>query len=269
MKRLNFKHWLLALLATATITGGVFLTTTSRRSFAAPPSSEARESSEKLTKVEGKVVEVTTAPKGEIDGVILDDGTWVHWPPHLEEEYAALAKPGSRVQAQGRQEVNREGKEWFETFTLTNLETKASYEREDAGPPPKRPHHGPNHDHGPRTRSEKKTIEGTIQSFTTAPKGETDGAVFEDGTVIHWPPHRQEEFASLMKVGDRVRVSGWNERAPRGESRFEVASLEGPSGRSDTGHREQNSGKNLEARIQQLEERLERIERQLSELLSR
>lgn len=259
MKRLNFKNWMLTLLATATITGGIFMATTSGQGFAGPQAKMVREASEKLTEIEGKVVRVTTAPKGEVDGVILEDGTWIHWPPHLADEYAPLAQPESRVQAKGRKEVNREGKEWFETFTLTNQETKASYEREDVGPPPKRPHHGS------RERSEKKTIEGTIRSFTTAPKGETDGAIFEDGTVIHWPPHREEEFVTLVKVGEKVQVTGWNERTPHGEAHFEVVSLEGPGGRSGPISRNEDR----ESRIQKLEERLERIEQQLAELLKR
>src|SRR5262249_26359959 len=41
-----------------------------------PPGAEFRT-------VRGTVKEFTTAPKGEVDGLILSDGTWVHWPPHL------------------------------------------------------------------------------------------------------------------------------------------------------------------------------------------
>ena len=42
--------------------------------------------------VQGTVKTMTTAPKGEVDGVILlTDGTWVHWPPHLEDRFSSIA----------------------------------------------------------------------------------------------------------------------------------------------------------------------------------
>jgi hypothetical protein len=39
---------------------------------------------------------------------------------------------------------------------------------------------------------ETRTAQGTVKSLTTAPMGEIDGAVLDDGTVIHWPPHLAE-----------------------------------------------------------------------------
>src|SRR5205085_1704889 len=43
-----------------------------------------------LETVRGAVQRFTTAPKGEVDGAILDDGTWVHWPPHLAGKVTAF-----------------------------------------------------------------------------------------------------------------------------------------------------------------------------------
>jgi len=42
---------------------------------------------------------------------------------------------------------------------------------------------------------ETGTAQGRLQSLTSAPMGEIDGAVLDDGTAIHWPPH----------LADRVR----------------------------------------------------------------
>src|SRR5947199_192357 len=69
------------------------------------------------------------------------------------------------------------------------------------------------------------TVRGTVQSFTTAPKGEVDGAVLDDGTVIHWPPHLGERFAAVVKQGDRIRAVGRREVAPKGETNFEVQTV--------------------------------------------
>ena len=58
--------------------------------------------------------------------------------------------------------------------------------------------------------------------MTSAPMGEIDGAVLDDGTVIHWPPHLADRFSAIIARGDRVKVSGWMETGPAGDTHFEV-----------------------------------------------
>ena len=69
------------------------------------------------------------------------------------------------------------------------------------------------------------TVRGTVKRFTTAPMGETDGAVLEDGTWLHWPPHLQDRFTDLLKEGARVRATGRTETGPAGDTHFEVRSV--------------------------------------------
>jgi hypothetical protein len=45
-----------------------------------------------VTTVRGTVRDFTNSPKGEVDGLRLTDGTWVHWPPHLEVRFKDLAR---------------------------------------------------------------------------------------------------------------------------------------------------------------------------------
>ena len=61
-----------------------------------------------------------------------------------------------------------------------------------------------------------------VQSLTTAPMGEVDGAMLDDGTVIHWPPHLADRFRTVVARGERVQISGWMETGPDGDSHFEV-----------------------------------------------
>ena len=70
-----------------------------------------------------------------------------------------------------------------------------------------------------------QTVSGKVKSFTTAPRGETDGAILDDGTVIHWPPHLEEQFKGLIARGDRVKVVGWMETGPAGDTHLEVRTL--------------------------------------------
>ena len=86
--------------------------------------------------VEGRVRALTTAPMGELDGATLDDGTTIHWPPHLADRFASVATKGDRVRVVGRTETGPEGDTHFEVQNLTNLRTNAAAEGEEGPPPP-------------------------------------------------------------------------------------------------------------------------------------
>jgi hypothetical protein len=83
----------------------------------------------------GTVKEFTTAPKGEVDGLILNDGTWIHWPPHLGDRFSDLASKGDRIKAAGYMETGPKGDTKLEVSTLTNLRTKKSVDNPDRRPP--------------------------------------------------------------------------------------------------------------------------------------
>jgi hypothetical protein len=164
---------------------------------------------------EGRIQSLTTAPMGEVDGAVLDDGTVIHWPPHLADRFTAVASKGDRIRVAGRMETGPAGDTHLEVQTVTNLRTNASAEN-DFGPPPSPPG---------LPIGEAKTVRGRIQSFTTAPMGEVDGAVLDDGTVIHWPPHLADRFTAILARGDRVKASGWMETGPAGDAHLEVQTM--------------------------------------------
>lgn len=237
--------------------------------------------------VEGRVKSLTTAPKGEIDGAVLDDGNVLHWPPHLELQFTAIVLEGGRVKATGRTETGPEGDVHFEVETVTNMVTERSVTNADFNTVRPRPPMGP-HGRGRRlpphharraelNRAEIETVSGTVRSLTTAPRGETDGALLEDGTALHWPPHLQERFASVIKIGDQVRAKGRHERAPRGEENFEVQTItntrsnvsvenpdfDGPVQPVAVGR---ESGSRHDHRIDDLQRQIDQIQRQLDRL---
>jgi NADPH-dependent ferric siderophore reductase len=188
---------------------------------------EAQRGDEDVAKVKGKVRAYTEAPKGEKDGMRLADGTVIHWPPHLAERFAAVAKIGDRVAVVGRRERRKEGDEVIEARSVTNLDTDKSFTTDDASPPKKGPGKKGPDQKGPKDDRvvTDRTVNGTVRRLTEAPKGETDGAELEDGTVVHWPPHLGERFASIVKRGDRVEVVGWDETKPKGEKVLEVRTV--------------------------------------------
>jgi len=179
------------------------------------------------TTSQGTVRSLTTAPMGEIDGAVLDDGTVIHWPPHLADRCSAIVTRGDRIQAVGRMETGPAGDTHLEVQTVTNLRTNDSreYDALPPGPGPRRrplpPPPGPRRGNAP-TVTASQTAQGKVQRMTSAPMGEIDGAVLDDGTVIHWPPHLADRFSAIITRGDRVKVSGWMQTGPAGDTHFEV-----------------------------------------------
>ncbi|HJU20543.1 MAG TPA: hypothetical protein VJ770_29175 [Stellaceae bacterium] len=51
--------------------------------------------------VEGRVAQYSLTPRGDVDGLILDDGTEVHLPPHLGAQLVFSVKPGDPVTVRG------------------------------------------------------------------------------------------------------------------------------------------------------------------------
>jgi hypothetical protein len=193
-----------------------------------PPDAEATRT------VQGTVRSTTTAPMGEIDGVVLDDGTVIHWPPHLGDRMSGIAVRGDQVRATGWMETGPEGDTHLEVRSITNLRNNASLENDAPAPPPPP---GPGRRRGPVappppgprpagrvSAGASRSLQGTVQRITTAPMGEVDGAILEDGTVIHWPPHLADRFSAVVARGERVKVNGWMETGPAGDNHFEVQS---------------------------------------------
>src|SRR5271154_1456779 len=54
-----------------------------------------------LPAVKGKVVQYTLTPRGDVDGLILDDGTEVHVPPSVSSELVFAVRPGDAVTIHG------------------------------------------------------------------------------------------------------------------------------------------------------------------------
>ena len=54
-----------------------------------------------LPETRGTVERFTLTPIGELDGVILADGTEVHLPPHLTAQLASAVRVGDTVTVQG------------------------------------------------------------------------------------------------------------------------------------------------------------------------
>ena len=68
---------------------------------------------------------------------VLNDGTWLHWPPHLDDQFADAIKIGDTLEAVGFVETAPRGEVHFEVRRLTNTRTNTTVqnpELADRGP---------------------------------------------------------------------------------------------------------------------------------------
>ncbi len=72
---------------------------------------------------------------------------------------------------------------------------------------------------GPR---EGAATSGRVQELVRNDHGDVDGAILEDGTQIHFPPHEWDRLAALLAPGQRIDVEGREAFRPRPQKVIEV-----------------------------------------------
>src|ERR1700758_3457726 len=62
--------------------------------------------------------------------------------------------------------------------------------------------------HRPESGAFSAEVEGTVSQYLLNPRGEVDGLLLEDHTVIKFPPHLARELVEVIKPKERVRANG-------------------------------------------------------------
>jgi hypothetical protein len=174
---------------------------------------------QQLPMYKGEVQQFTLTPRGDIDGLILTDGTEVKTPPHLSTAIAYAIRRGDAVTIHG---LHAAALPLMQAVSITDDATGRTVV--DAGPP--RPEGGPGA--GPAVSDRALTeIEGRIRLPLHGPRGDVNGALLEDGTILRLPPPEAERFATLLQPGQTVAAAGIELANPIGKV-LEVREI-GPS----------------------------------------
>jgi hypothetical protein len=149
-----------------------------------------------LPEITGIVDRFLVNKHGQADGFLLTDGSEVHVPPHLSPRLLRDVRPGSQVKVRG---VRPRGALMTAAVAIDTPNGRIL-------------------DEGPRVREDDNAFErakygpmsaqGVVKQPIHGPKGETRGAVLEDGRIIRLPPHEAERFADLLKKGTEISVNG-------------------------------------------------------------
>jgi hypothetical protein len=149
-----------------------------------------------LPEITGTVDQFLVNKHGEADGFLLTDGGEVHVPPHLSPRLLRDVLPGSEVKVRG---VRPRGVEMVAAVAIETPKGRIL----DEGPDVRK-----DDDAFERAKHGPMSAQGIVKQAIHGPKGETRGAVLEDGRIIRLPPHEVERFTELLKKGAKISVNG-------------------------------------------------------------
>ncbi len=189
-----------------------------------------------LPAFKGRVAQYSLTPRGDVDGLILDDGTEVHLPPHLSTQLVFAARPGDAVTIHG---LKARELPMIQAMSVTNDASGVTVV--DNGPPAPRDRPGPEggpmqrmramlgmgpeaHDgprgpgkHGMADRGTAMEDSSTVKMPLHGPRGELNGALLADGTIVRLPPPAAQRMAGQLAAGQAVFVRGFGASSPLGK----------------------------------------------------
>jgi hypothetical protein len=194
------------------------------------------------TTLRGVVRDFNYGPGG-LDGLILDQGTVVHFPPEYGTQVSSAAPIGSAIAASGWSHIGPAGDTLFDADAITNERSRASITL-TAGPPPPPPPvpppPGPSAfaapppppprggrgplPPGPAAQGSQTTVSGVVRSFNYGPGG-LDGLILDQGTVVHFPPEYSSQVSSAVPIGSAIAASGWSHIGPAGDTLFDADTI--------------------------------------------
>jgi len=151
-----------------------------------------------LPQIRGVVKQYTLGPRGDIDGLLLADGTEVKLPPHLSTQTAFALRPGDAVTIRG---LKARATPLVDAVSITNDATGAVVL--DQG--------------GPEERAATSgLVTSKIVAVLHSKRGEVNGAVLDNGAQLRLPPHEAARFADLLKPDTAITVRGESMKSPLG-----------------------------------------------------
>jgi hypothetical protein len=153
-----------------------------------------------LPTIKGRVAQYLPTPRGDVDGLILDDGTEVHIPPRLSSQLVFAVRPGDAVTIHG---LKARAVPLVAAASVTNDASGVTVTW--SGPP--------------HLRSDNAIeAEGTVKALLYDPRGEVAGALLVDGTVVHLPPPEARRLADQLAPGRPIVARGEGYSGPLGRA---------------------------------------------------
>lgn len=168
-----------------------------------------KDAQQPVISLQGKVVRYLVNPFGEVDGLILDNGTLANMPPHMSVDVTALVKPGDGVMLHG----TLEGGSGFKAYSVTNVASNQTLlRREPAWNGKVMPKHL-------RAAGLKElSVDGKIEQVITGKHGEPRMVILENGTNVRLPKDTANGAYALISAGAPFSASGYGTENQYGRS---------------------------------------------------
>jgi hypothetical protein len=151
--------------------------------------------------VEGQVQRMLINPYGEVDGLRLSDGTIATFAPHRADALTATVKVGDAVRIIGRAQARGTVK----ADAIVHADSgRTVYDQ----PPPV----GEGRVLPPNLRAQRlqpQQVEGHVETVLTGPRGEANGVILSDGSIVRFPP---ESLRLSVQTGAPFAASGLGTR---------------------------------------------------------
>jgi len=152
-----------------------------------------------LPEMKGKVAQYLLTPRGMVDGLILADGTEVYVAPRLSNQLVYAVRPGDAVTIHG---LKARASALVLAGSVTNDASGATVE---GGP------------RGPRASLAPLEATGQVKEQLHSPRGDVNGVLLSDGTIVRMPPPEAQKFASDLAAGQTLYVRGVGDASPLGK----------------------------------------------------
>lgn len=150
-----------------------------------------------LPETKGTVKQYTLTPRGDVDGLILTDGTEVKLPPRMSGAVVFTVRLGDAVVVRG---MRARALPLVDGASLRNEATGATLVT--LGPP--------------EPPADDATLSGRIAALLHGRRGEVNGALLNDGTTLRLPPHEAARLSATLRAGQAVSARGAIVRSPLG-----------------------------------------------------
>ena len=159
--------------------------------------------------VTGRIQQWLINPNGDVDGLLLADGTQVAFPPHLSATVQQTMKPGDTVQVAGWRAPNVSVVR-AATLTATTSGRSVSDQPPGFGAMPPRPR-----EPGALTAM---SASGRVARQLYTDRGDANGVVLDNGTIVRFPPHVGAQLAPTLQAGSTLHAKGWGSRGAQGSA---------------------------------------------------
>ncbi|CAN7641808.1 hypothetical protein [Acidovorax sp. LjRoot194] len=157
--------------------------------------------------VSGQLKRWLVNPGGDVDGLLLADGTQVQLPPHLSPALLQAARPGDTVQVSGWRAPNAP--------VLRAVRLTVGGRTVEDTPPARGSAPAPRPDPAALAAM---SASGRVAQVLYAPGGEANGVLMDSGTIVRFPPHVGTAMAALLQPGSTLFARGWGSRGPHGSA---------------------------------------------------